>query len=244
MPRPVMVWLEPNLLNIDLSYQRDLPENRNIVLGQWNLMYATPLIVNMRSDGSYWIIDGGRRAFIAKNQTVGEVPCYVHQELTYQQECDIFAMLDRTKIALTRGMSDRAFALSGRTREMIIEQMIRAHGLFLTPENWTNRPSNTIYSLKVFDGLGMDNVRTVLDGYVRMPFECWRGKQMLKVLIRAIAWPCWQQVFTNLDRLDYQEFRARKLNHLSHHRMSRDLAAYLAFQETVQSSASSPLRFV
>ncbi len=100
-------WIDKTLLNIDSRYQRDAVSDQKVlsIARQWNWVVLGVIIVARRSNGSYWVMDGGHRTRASfYRDDVKMLPCLVHQFVgpnetpaTLDQEANAFVGINTTK---------------------------------------------------------------------------------------------------------------------------------------------------
>lgn len=104
-------WIPFENLRIDHTYQRRLQSKKIITMAhRWNPDRAGTLVVNKRSDGFYYIVDGQHRfgALQLIDNRPPRVFCEVYDGLTVEQEARLFHDLDSARDNLTRGASFKA----------------------------------------------------------------------------------------------------------------------------------------
>ncbi len=74
------MWLSKSMLHVDHEYQRTTIHAARVhaIARDWSWIALGVLIVAMRADGTYWIIDGQHRKLAAdKRADIDELPCLV-----------------------------------------------------------------------------------------------------------------------------------------------------------------------
>ena len=108
--------LSTGILNSGQPYQRPVKmAHVNKLIKQWNWLYFTPIIVSLRND-VYYVIDGQNRISALRKMSNGknvDVPCFIYTGLTYEQEAEMYYMLDKTTGHLKLANSIRALLESG-----------------------------------------------------------------------------------------------------------------------------------
>jgi hypothetical protein len=83
-------------LQIDWRYQRDLDEKRLRVLTPYSRAYAGAMEVNVRPDGTYWVMDGQHRGEAARRALEELATCLLFRYLTWQEEAMHFYIKNST----------------------------------------------------------------------------------------------------------------------------------------------------
>ncbi len=98
-PKGIKRVVDKHLLKIDGQYQRQqsLKKARAIAREFYWPAFGC-LTVSRRKDDSYFVMDGGHRAMAAMMRPdVGEVPCYVFEGLTAEQEAWCFVRINKNR---------------------------------------------------------------------------------------------------------------------------------------------------
>lgn len=149
--------LSTKVLNSGQPYQRPVKmAHVNKLIKQWNWLYFTPIIVSLRND-IYYVIDGQNRISALRKMNNGQnikVPCFIYTGLTYEQEAEMYYMLDKTTGHLKLANSIRALLESGINPQVTdINQRIERAGF-----TWAlDKPQGIAYEIK--------STRSVLNAY-------------------------------------------------------------------------------
>ena len=96
--------LSTSRLTSGLPYQRPV-EQKNVdkLVRNWNSRELYPVIVSFR-DGKFNVVDGQNRIAAMRQMAGGGdviVPCMIYTGMTYEQEAELYAKLDKGKRPLT-----------------------------------------------------------------------------------------------------------------------------------------------
>lgn len=92
--------VEVSQLQIDQLVQRYIVESAARKLErEWDHNEIGTLVVSQREDGTYWVIDGQHRLFVAKKKSYKHLDCEVWHGLTRAQEARKFIRLNRDRRA-------------------------------------------------------------------------------------------------------------------------------------------------
>lgn len=149
--------LSTEQLNSGLAYQRPVePKTVDELIRDWDLRLLEPINVSLR-DGKFNVLDGQHRISVMKKMADGRdviVPCRIFTGLTYREEAELYARLDRGKKRLSMRESTNAEIESGANAELMeIKRLVEANGLIWTMEEPTGAP----YEIGV--------VRTLINAY-------------------------------------------------------------------------------
>ena len=108
--------LSTSRLTSGLPYQRPV-EQKNVdkLVRNWNSRELYPVIVSFR-DGNFNVVDGQNRIAAMRQMAGGGdviVPCMIYTGMTYEQEAELYAKLDKGKRPLTPRQHTKALVESG-----------------------------------------------------------------------------------------------------------------------------------
>ena len=108
--------LSTSQLTSGLPYQRTVKQRRvDEIVREWNDRKLTPVVVSFR-DGKFNVVDGQNRIAAMRQMAGGGdviVPCMIYTGMTYEQEAELYAKLDKGKRPLTPRQHTKALIESG-----------------------------------------------------------------------------------------------------------------------------------
>lgn len=108
--------LSTSQLTSGLPYQRPvLQKDVDKIVREWNGREVTPVVVSFR-DGKFNVVDGQHHIEAMRQKAGGRdviVPCIIHTGMTYEQEAELYARLDRDKKRLTLRQYTKAVVEAG-----------------------------------------------------------------------------------------------------------------------------------
>lgn len=108
--------LSTSQLTSGLPYQRPvLQRDVDKIIREWNGREITPVVVSFR-DGKFNVVDGQHHIEAMRQKAGGRdviVPCIIHTGMTYEQEAELYARLDRDKKRLTLRQYTKAVVEAG-----------------------------------------------------------------------------------------------------------------------------------
>lgn len=108
--------LSTSQLTSGLPYQRPvLQKDVDKIIREWNGREITPVVVSFR-DGKFNVVDGQHHIEAMRQKAGGRdviVPCIIHTGMTYEQEAELYARLDRDKKRLTLRQYTKAVVEAG-----------------------------------------------------------------------------------------------------------------------------------
>ncbi len=131
-------------LTSGLPYQRPVEtEDVDKLIAKWNPCLLTPIVVSFR-DGNFNVVDGQHRIAAMRKMAGGgdvTVPCIIYSGLTYEQEAELYYMLDQTRGKLRRGHATKALVESGANAEIIdVKQRVEDAGFTWALDRPTGEP--------------------------------------------------------------------------------------------------------
>lgn len=114
--------LSTSQLTSGLPYQRPvLQKDVDKIIREWNGREITPVVVSFR-DGKFNVVDGQHHIEAMRQKAGGRdviVPCIIHTGMTYEQEAELYARLDRDKKRLTLRQYIKAVVEAGSDANII-----------------------------------------------------------------------------------------------------------------------------
>jgi hypothetical protein len=128
-------------LNVDVTYQGEL--NAKVVqkiVRDFSWFAFGAIMVNIRKDGSIYIIDGRHRYEAAKQLSFKEVPAKVAENLTYQEEATLcnYMLANRRTYSIAESM--KSALMAGDEKIVAINNILENNGIHFAFK--TNRGSN------------------------------------------------------------------------------------------------------
>ena len=125
-------------------YQRPVEtEDVDHLIAKWNPCLLTPIVVSFR-DGNFNVVDGQHRIAAMRKMAGGDdviVPCVIYNDLTYEQEAELYYMLDRTRGRLRLSHATKALVESGSDAEIIdVKQRVEDAGFVWALDKPTGEP--------------------------------------------------------------------------------------------------------
>ena len=136
--------LSTSRLTSGLPYQRPV-EQKNVdkLIRNWNSRELYPVIVSFR-DGKFNVVDGQNRIAAMRQMAGGGdviVPCMIYTGMTYEQEAELYAKLDKGKRPLTPRQHTKALVESGADAEIIeIKRLLEGAGFVWALDKPTGEP--------------------------------------------------------------------------------------------------------
>ena len=131
--------ISTSLLITGQRYQRPVQEpDVDKLIRKWNPRKLRPLVVSFR-DGRYYVIDGQHRLAALRKMNDGRdvfVECLVYDDLTYEQEADLYYELSKADRPLSSAEATKALIESQSDPEVTeINRMIESAGFRWLMEN-------------------------------------------------------------------------------------------------------------
>jgi len=154
------------------GYARPTRPNRvGKLVAEWDARKMLPIILSMRADGSFAIIDGAHRVAAAKNVGLTALPAYVYIDLTIQDEASLYRAfgdylaqtpLDKWHAAIAEGQRDY----------IVLANILRTYGLHV-PNSKSNDGIGRIIAVDAILSIGRHYGPTVLDETLRLLRDAW-----------------------------------------------------------------------
>ena len=145
---------------VDPTYQGHV--NRPLVqkiAANWNDAAAGAVILNMREDNSYAVLDGQHRVLAAKKAGVKELNALVFVGKTHEEEATLFVQLN-TKHNVRPIDRFRAALTAGSPREQEIAATVARCGLEIKDGPAPNAVRSVVALLDIYDNFGVGHLQT------------------------------------------------------------------------------------
>ena len=114
-----------NLMRVDSTYQRCVkPEKVKKIADEWDDMLANLVYVSHRSDGFYYVMDGNHTRIAYESIGGEELACRVFEDLTVEQEANLFDRLNTSQKKPTFNERLKAKARAGHPLEKSYFQLL------------------------------------------------------------------------------------------------------------------------
>lgn len=149
----VFKMIDKNILNVDLSYQREA-RSRERVLNiarnfRWSLFGVIDVVEN---NGKYYVVDGAHRARSVLLRTeIKTIPCMVFSAKSIKEEADMFVKLNTTPIGVGAYHRHKAGLVAGYDIAIKAESLAQKHGYkFIdasTPKDFEIKCIGAVYAM-------------------------------------------------------------------------------------------------
>ena len=136
---PALQYLPPDMLRVDVSYQRTLDTDASrglirTIAQHWNWDLCQPLVVARRGDGSLYVIDGQHRLEAARLRgDIAQLPAVVVSYTSAADEAASFVHLNQQRRPLTKIDLFKAAVASGDAEAVGILAAVHDAGLTIAP---------------------------------------------------------------------------------------------------------------
>ena len=135
--RPEMAWLPLHDLVVDDRYQREISSKRGrTIIARMVNRFAwrrfQPVVVALREDGKYAVLDGQHRAEAARQvEGVDEVPCYIVDAADLARQADSFASINRDRVSVNLYQMHHSLIVAGDEAALGIKAACDAAGIVI-----------------------------------------------------------------------------------------------------------------
>jgi hypothetical protein len=160
-----------DIIEIDIEYQRIVSEIkvRNIIKN-FDINAFGTLLVNIRDDGKYYLIDGQHRLCVAMRLNIEKVPCIVTNGLTQEEEANLFVQLNTNRYQAKSTDKMKARIISNDKKAIEMSDILQEYGLkfnLLNGGSERMRKKGYINNIscieKIYNQKGEKYLRLVLD---------------------------------------------------------------------------------
>lgn len=163
-------WIDKNALHVDSTYQRQIRGNKpREIASAWSWVACGALRVALRSDGTYWVIDGQHRLAAAlRRSDITDLPCVVFEVSGVADEAKGFVTGNTKRGAVKIFDKHRASVLAGDVVAQQIEQILVDLGLTVTLCPTKPTDLKCLAKVQKLMIVGADHARAVLSLALRI----------------------------------------------------------------------------
>lgn len=122
-----------------------------------------PLMVNKRSDGSYYCYDGGHKLVGVRTKSFKLVPCWVVEEKTEQEEAELFLKLNGNRKSMNSVDMFAAEIYADKKESEEIEKIVNECGFTVERGYYPANKINSIDTLKrIYKQIGASGLKRTL----------------------------------------------------------------------------------
>lgn len=132
--RPMIEWIPPEELSLDVSYQRSTDNHASqrliaSIAANFDWRLCMPLVVSRRADGTFAVIDGQHRLLAARLRKMDDLPCVVFTYDSPEEEAKMFVAANRARKAMNRLDDFHAALAAGDSDAHQVLQLVTDAGL-------------------------------------------------------------------------------------------------------------------
>ena len=119
-------------LNIDHAYQREKVIIKKVqqIQSSWSWVGCGMILVALRKDGSFWVMDGQHRVLAARNRSdIDELPCLVFSVESKTDEAAGFLVANTQRKPVTAIAKYKAMVLTKDTTAMAVDEVLDRLGI-------------------------------------------------------------------------------------------------------------------
>jgi hypothetical protein len=124
-----IVWLPTQTLLVDSDYQRRVSQSKVSKMAKnWHPQSVGVIVVSLRADGRYYVIDGQHRVAAAKKIGITELRCEVHKDLPIQTEAKTFHYNNANRKSPNRIELFNALRIEGDPAVALVDRLVASVG--------------------------------------------------------------------------------------------------------------------
>jgi hypothetical protein len=161
-------WIDKGSLSVDHElYQRnvDNPSKVQKIAAEWSWMACGVLIVAIRQNGSFWVVDGQNRLVAAlRRSDIKSLPCLLFAVSTPQEEAAAFGRINRNRRALSRTDLFKAEVAAGHAEAVALRDLLGEFG-YVVGNPGTKNAVVCVDALLRATRANVESLRMILDIY-------------------------------------------------------------------------------
>lgn len=144
-------------------YQRPLQKHVRKIAKDWNEDKCDPLMVNYRSDGYFYVIDGQHRTEAAIMRGIESLVCVVFVGLSIKEEADIFTEQNEGTKKLTPFDTFKANICRGESIDTQIKEVCDKYGIKVVKQNTIKTLKSVTTAREIVRLHGKENLDWIFD---------------------------------------------------------------------------------
>lgn len=125
-------YIDKHELNVDHAYQREKVIIKKVqqIQSSWSWVGCGMILVALRKDGSYWVMDGQHRVLAARNRSdIDELPCLVFTVESKNDEAAGFLVANTQRKPVTAIAKYKAMVLTKDATAMAVDDVLDRLGI-------------------------------------------------------------------------------------------------------------------
>lgn len=125
-------YIDKHELNIDHAYQREKVSLGKVqqIQSSWSWVGCGMILVALRKDGTYWVMDGQHRVLAARNRSdIDELPCLVFSVESKNDEAAGFLVANTQRKPVTAIAKYKAMVLTKDATAMAVDEVLDRLGI-------------------------------------------------------------------------------------------------------------------
>jgi hypothetical protein len=164
-------------INLDMSYQRPLSRVKvQSISSKFNKHAVGVLIVSLREDGQYFVIDGQHRLEAMKKRGVEYAQCQVITGLTGQQEAEIYIYCNTNRKNPDALDTFKARLYKGEPMAIAIHKAVEECGLYIAFNRAGTRPPNSVWAVMAMEEIYRKGGEKFLKDILNLAIRSWPGE--------------------------------------------------------------------
>lgn len=187
------VFLEIPLTSMQVDhemYQRPLQRHVRTIAKNWNDDKCDPLMVNYRTDGYFYLIDGQHRYEAARMRGLESLVCCVFVGLTLKEEADLFTEQNEGTKKLSPFDTYKANLCRGETIDTQIQEVCNKYGIRVERGNGIRKLKSVTTARSIIKGSGKNTLEWIFDIFNKCGWNNFKdtyGADVLQALCNVVT---------------------------------------------------------
>ena len=168
----IFLEIPVSLLKVDTDmYQRTLQRHVRVIARNWNDDKCDPLMVNYRSDGFFYVIDGQHRLEAAKMRGIESLVCIVFVGLSIKEEADLFTEQNEGTKKLSPFDTFKANLCRGNETDVLINNICHKYGIEVKRENRVRTLKSVTVARKIVQSGGKESLEWIFSMFKKSGWD-------------------------------------------------------------------------
>jgi hypothetical protein len=146
--KPVLDWVDTDLLLVDNSYQRSVEGKRSqstikLIIDNFDWNEFAPLVVAKTPEG-YNVIDGQHRFIAASKLKIEKLPCWIIQKSDVNTQADTFVGINKNRVAVNSYALYKAKLAKNDELAKKVEDFCFNNDIKIPASGYVSKPNHTL----------------------------------------------------------------------------------------------------
>ena len=146
--KPILNWVDTNLLQVDNTYQRSTEGKRSqniikLIINNFDWNEFAPLVVAKTPEG-YNVIDGQHRFIAASKLKIEKLPCWIIKNTDVNAQADSFVGINKNRVTVNNYALYKAKLAKNDELAKKVEEFCFSNNIKIPESGYVSKPNHTL----------------------------------------------------------------------------------------------------